>query len=138
VAHLARRLSANLSQQKFQFDAKPVVASIFRAQLAKRHPDRCTPSRNIRGFAMLMITRIEESDSIRTLKLEGKLQGPWVEELQTACERAQSPASLVRLDLAAVSFVDTAGVDCLQELIQAGVPIVACSGFVARLLDLER
>jgi ABC-type transporter Mla MlaB component len=86
---------------------------------------------------MLMITCIEESDPTRTLKLEGKLQGPWVAELQIACEEAQSPPSCVRLDLAAVSFVDTAGVDCLQELIREGVPIVACSGFVAELLKLD-
>jgi ABC-type transporter Mla MlaB component len=87
---------------------------------------------------MLMITRIEESDSTRTLKLEGKLKGPWVKELQTAYAKAQSPPTRVRLDLAAVSFVDTAGIDCLQKLIREGVSIVACTGFVASLLGVER
>ena len=31
------------------------------------------------------------SDSIRTLKLEGKLLGPWVDELGRACEELQIP-----------------------------------------------
>ena len=32
---------------------------------------------------MLKITRSEESDL--TLKLEGKLVGPWIDELKSAC-----------------------------------------------------
>ena len=31
---------------------------------------------------MLMITCIKENDTTRTLKLEGKLQGPWVREFK--------------------------------------------------------
>ena len=77
---------------------------------------------------MLMITRTEGSDSSRTLKLGGKLRGPWVEELQATCEEAkESPQSRLRLDLAAVSFADAAGVACLHGLIREGVLIVACS-----------
>ncbi len=87
---------------------------------------------------MLMITCIEENDTTRTLKLEGKLQGPWVQEFKSACDEAEPLPLCLRLDLASVSFVDAAGVDCLQELIREGVPVVACSAFVASLLGLER
>jgi anti-anti-sigma regulatory factor len=85
---------------------------------------------------MLMITRIEEENTIRTLKLQGKLRGPWVDELRAVCVAAASPSVLLRLDLAAVTFVDAAGVDCLRELMKEGIPVVASSGFVAALLDL--
>jgi len=87
---------------------------------------------------MLMITCLEEDDTTRTLKLEGRLLGPWVQEFETACAGAGPQSFRLRLDLASVSFVDAAGVDCLQELIRGGVPVVACSAFVASLLGLER
>jgi hypothetical protein len=86
---------------------------------------------------MLMITCIEGSDATRTLKLQGKVQGPWVEELRNACRAAASPPGGLRLDLAAVSFVDAAGAECLRELVRGGTPIVASSGFVAVLLGLD-
>jgi ABC-type transporter Mla MlaB component len=86
---------------------------------------------------MLMITCLVENGVTRTLKLEGKLQGPWVQEFKTACDGAEQPPCRLRLDLASLSFVDAAGVACLQELIRKGVPVVACSAFVACLLGLD-
>jgi hypothetical protein len=35
---------------------------------------------------MLMIRVIDSGDTNRTLRLEGKLQGPWVDELRQACD----------------------------------------------------
>ena len=86
---------------------------------------------------MLMIKRIDENDGKPTLKLEGKLQGPWVEVLRNVCEEGSSAADGFRLDLAAVTFVDAAGLDYLQELVRGGISIVASSGFVAALLELD-
>jgi anti-anti-sigma regulatory factor len=86
---------------------------------------------------MLMITPIDSGNSVRTLKLEGKLLGPWVRELEAACEQGPTPPSRVRLDLEAVTYVDGAGLRLLDDLILRGVTIAACSGFVAELLDLE-
>jgi ABC-type transporter Mla MlaB component len=87
---------------------------------------------------MLMITRIESGDSTWTLKLEGKIQGPWVGELRNACDEAQTAPGCIRLDLAAVTFVDAAGVRLLDDLIRQGMTIAGCSGFVAELLNLRR
>ncbi len=66
---------------------------------------------------MLKITGIDldASDSIRTLKLEGKLQGPWVDELRRACEGLQTPLSGLRLNLSAVTFIDPVGVKLLDD-----------------------
>jgi len=83
---------------------------------------------------MLRITRLTGADSAQTIKLEGKLLGPWVEEVREACAPAMARSGRTRLDLAAVTFVDTAGVGLLRELIRQGVEIAACSGYVAALL----
>ena len=89
------------------------------------------------GSAVLRITGIEldGSDSIRTLKLEGKLKGPWVDELSRACEESRTPPSCLRLDLAHVTFIDPAGLKLLDDLVRQGATIVGCSDFISVLLN---
>jgi len=87
---------------------------------------------------MLRITTLAGNSAGPILRLEGKLLGPWVDEVRRACaELAASPGRL-HLDLAAVTFVDTAGARLLRELLQRDVALAACSGFVAALLERER
>jgi ABC-type transporter Mla MlaB component len=83
---------------------------------------------------MLRLTRNAPSDRIQTVVLQGKLVGPWVEEVRQACAAVSAPCHRIRLDLSALIFVDAAGVSLLRDLIARGVEIVACSGFVAELL----
>ena len=89
---------------------------------------------------MLRITwiELEGSSSNRTLKLEGKLVGPWVDELSRACEELRVPPYCLRLDLADVTFVDRIGVKLLDDLVRQGATIVGCSGFIADLLNGRR
>ncbi len=86
---------------------------------------------------MLRIARVDDGgcDSIRTLKLEGKLLGPWVGELSRACEELQTPTSGLRLNLSAVTFIDLVGIELLDDLVRQGATIVGCSGFVEELLS---
>jgi anti-anti-sigma regulatory factor len=59
----------------------------------------------------------------RTLALEGRVAGPWVEELRRVCDSAVTHDGLgpaLTLDLAAVAFVDRAGLDLLRELASRG------------------
>ncbi len=86
--------------------------------------------------AVLKITRVDEgaSDSIPTLKLEGKLIGPWVDELRRVCEELHTPPSGLRLNLAGVTFIDPAGIKLLGDLIRLGATISECTGFVDELL----
>ena len=84
---------------------------------------------------MLRITRHTGAGSAQTIQLEGKLLGPWLDEVREACAGAMAGSGRTRLDLAAVTFVDTAGVALLRELIRHGVEIAACSGYVAELLQ---
>jgi hypothetical protein len=87
---------------------------------------------------MLMITQSEGSELTRTLKLEGKLLGPWVGEMESACRTSWIPADRIRLDLHDLTFVDEAGFRFLERLIRDGARIIACSGYVAELLRHER
>ena len=86
---------------------------------------------------MLKITEIGRNDSGRTFKLEGKLLGPWVDELLNVCTQPLDRAEQVALDLAAVTFVNAEGTELLRELIRQGIIITQCSAFVAGLLHAE-
>ena len=65
-----------------------------------------------------------------TIKLEGELLGAWVDAVRAACAHREPQC----LDLAAVTYADTAGVQLLRELMADGVEIAACSSFVRALL----
>jgi ABC-type transporter Mla MlaB component len=86
---------------------------------------------------MLMITETHLTKTGRSLKLEGKLLGPWVDELCRTCEVPEIALSGLWLDLSAVTFVDSAGVRVLDDLIRRGARVIACSGFVAEMLNLS-
>jgi hypothetical protein len=73
----------------------------------------------------------------QTLRLEGVLSGPWVVEVLAACAQAGVAARGLRLDLAAVTFVDAAGAGMLHDLMRQGVQLAPCSGFVRELLRPE-
>jgi ABC-type transporter Mla MlaB component len=86
---------------------------------------------------MLRITRMVGNDSVDTLKLEGKLQGPWVLEANDAHALAASEASRTCLDLSGLTFADAEGADLLRELIRSGAHVVGCSSYIAELLQLS-
>ena len=86
---------------------------------------------------MLRITWLSQKERGLTLKLEGQVIGPWVDALRAACAaRGRRPRRL-HLDLAAVAYVDAAGVQLLRELMAEGAAIAACSSFVGELLNPE-
>ena len=87
---------------------------------------------------MLRITHAQGHDSISTLRLEGKLLGPWVTELARSRNELPCSPGCLRLDLSAVTFVDEPGVALLRDLIGRGATLAACSGLVAELLHVER
>jgi ABC-type transporter Mla MlaB component len=87
---------------------------------------------------MLRISHTQGHDSIWTLRLEGKLAGPWVTELARTCNELPCSPDCLRLDLSAVTFVDEPGVALLRDLIGRGATLAACSGLVAELLHVER
>jgi hypothetical protein len=87
---------------------------------------------------MLRITHTQGHDSVLTIRLEGKLLGPWVTELARLCNEPACPPDCLRLDLSAVTFVDRPGLTLLRDLLGRGATLAACSGLVAELLRGER
>jgi hypothetical protein len=83
---------------------------------------------------MLRLTRIAGTHRPQTIKFEGKLLGPWVDEVSQACVAGADPSSPINLDLSALVFVDAAGERLLRDLIARGIQVVACSSYVAELL----
>jgi ABC-type transporter Mla MlaB component len=88
--------------------------------------------------AMLRIMRLDPGAgaSISTLKLEGKLVGPWVGELERTCEESHVPPGGLSLNLSGVTFVDAAGVQLLADLMRRGAIVHGCTGFIAELLGI--
>jgi STAS domain len=86
---------------------------------------------------MLKIDQLKTTSGTTTLKLEGQIIGPWVEELQRSCEPfCSSPRAALTLDVAGVSFVALDGVRLLERLMSCGVAVVNSSPFVAEQLKV--
>jgi ABC-type transporter Mla MlaB component len=69
-----------------------------------------------------------------TLKLEGRLVGPWVIQLREICEAQLAQARRVKLDFTDVTYADRSGVLLLLNLRASGVELVNCSPFLAEEL----
>ena len=65
-----------------------------------------------------------------TLKLEGRLIGPWVAELKNACEQHLAAKQSINLDFADVTFADGTGLALLLRLRARGVTLLNCSPFL--------
>ena len=89
------------------------------------------------AVGVLKITRLFHKGRGLTIKLEGELLEPWVGSVRDACAvRGRRPRHL-RLDLAAVTYVDAAGIQLLRDLLAEGAEIAACSSFVGELLQRQ-
>ena len=70
-----------------------------------------------------------------TLRVEGRITGPWVEELRAACNLHSLPEEVqLSLELADVAFADAAGIELLKELRSRGVGLVRTAPFLAEQL----
>jgi ABC-type transporter Mla MlaB component len=84
---------------------------------------------------MLRITVVEASKIAVTLRAEGRITGPWVEELRTACNAHTFPDEVqLSLELADISFADAAGIALLRELRNRGVGLIHTTPFLAEQL----
>jgi hypothetical protein len=86
---------------------------------------------------MLRMIRLVEGGRGETIRLEGSLLGPWVNEARRVYGLSASQARRIRLDLAALSYLDEDGRVLLCEWIRRGAEVTACSRYVAAVLQLE-
>lgn len=74
---------------------------------------------------MLRITLVRESE-LPTLKLEGRLMGPWVSELEHTWSEAlkeDGPARSVTVDLSDVTFISSEGQKLLKSMLAQGADL---------------
>lgn len=97
----------------------------------------------VSGSVCILLVRtavMRVSEDAAGLVVEGRIAGPWVDELRRAAREravranAGSALAATSVDLAAVTYVDAEGVALLKELVAAGVRVRAASPFVAELL----
>lgn len=103
---------------------------------------RETPHGRRRAFTSLVLritNQIVPDSKSSSLKLEGSLRGPWVEELQKAWSAAAtpSPREPVKVDLAGVTFADANGCDLLLQMRQTGVILLGASVYLRHILDMQ-
>lgn len=85
---------------------------------------------------MLRINQAMQSGCV-TVKLEGRLLGPWIHEVRRVCDQISQPSKCLSMDLAALTFVDALGAELLRELIGRGVKIKAHSSYTQELFNPE-
>ena len=84
---------------------------------------------------MLKISSVEPVNHSVTLRLEGRVVGPWVVELQKSCEAVLAEGRSLKLHLADVEFMDAQGVALLSSLRSRGGLFLDCPPFVAEQLN---
>jgi anti-anti-sigma regulatory factor len=83
---------------------------------------------------MLRITTATTGTQQLCLRLEGRLVGPWVAEVETTVRQSASPMEAIVLDLSGVHFVDDVGIVLLQTLRTQGVTLQRVTPFIEELL----
>jgi hypothetical protein len=86
---------------------------------------------------MLKISQIGTQNHCISLKLEGRVVGPWVEELRRICEPLLIGESCVILDLTDVSYADSEGVATLNSFKSSGVELANCSPFLEQQIKFS-
>ena len=76
--------------------------------------------------SMLKISTVTNAEST-ALRLEGRLAGPWVQELERCWDSTVATAMNhpLTVDLSAVTYVDSDGKDLLRKIHQRGAKLVA-------------
>ena len=88
-------------------------------------------------FNRVLRITVRKAPEVVHLKLEGSVQGPWVEVLRKAWLSSANMAAgePVSIDLAAVSFVDGRGRDLLLRMRKDGVVLNGGSSFLRHTLE---
>ncbi|SRR5579885_3503910 len=83
---------------------------------------------------MLRITEVSKDDKAITLRLEGRLVGMWIPELERIClyHRDEKNKTVV-LDFSGVTFISKKGVEMLENIKDKRIKIINCSEFISSL-----
>jgi len=84
---------------------------------------------------MLKIDVAGQAGNGITVRLEGRMVGPWVAELERACEPYLGNGHPLTLDFGGVSFIGREGLALCRALRQRRVRFTNCSPFIKEQLD---
>ena len=88
---------------------------------------------------MLKVTCLDSGPGEVTLKFEGRIVGPWVEELKKECEICLAKHARLVIDFSNVSFMDNQGIritnNLLKKFKEDRVRLTGCSLFLSGLLS---
>jgi anti-anti-sigma regulatory factor len=86
-------------------------------------------------YPVLKVTTTNQNQTI-TMKLEGKLAGPWVQEVTRVwVDTAQSPRSGYVVDLRSVTFIDSPGQALLATMSRQGAQLIAADCLTRNIVD---
>jgi ABC-type transporter Mla MlaB component len=83
---------------------------------------------------MLKIT-VQTEETRTVLELEGKLAGPWVQELESCWQQVKAADRQLRISLKAVMFIDGAGKKLLAGMHRQGVELLAEGCMTKAIVD---
>ena len=84
---------------------------------------------------MLRLTRLDPAAPEIAMCAEGQITGEWALLLERECRTLLAGDSAVRLDLAAVTYIDRTGVEVLTRLARGSVELVNCLPLIEELLS---
>jgi hypothetical protein len=76
---------------------------------------------------------MQRGSGLATLKLEGKLAGPWVGELEKIWRSGNAPEAVL-VNLIEISFVDASGKELLAQMYQRGADFVTDSPLLKQVI----
>jgi hypothetical protein len=88
-----------------------------------------------RRNAMLRITRVAESPSHVTLRLEGRIVSDWVSVAERECLTWLQEKPQVILEVGEVTFIDRRGLEMLRRIISPRLQIINASALIKELLQ---
>ncbi len=84
---------------------------------------------------MLRITKVSESPSLVTMKLEGRITADWVFLLENECLGFLDERRRVVLDFSEVTFVDWHGVKMLGRISAKNIQVINCCPLIEDFLN---
>jgi ABC-type transporter Mla MlaB component len=84
---------------------------------------------------MLRISNLGSEEKVMRLRLDGRLSGPWVEELRRMCEAALKEEQTLIVDCEGLFFADAEGAALMRTLRDQGAALVNCSAFLKLQLE---
>ena len=80
-------------------------------------------------------TKVEEEEGRVTLKLEGKLAGPWVDEFERCWRSTLEKRTKVLVELAGVTFIDSRGKCLLAQIHRQGAKLIGTGLMTKSIID---